>query len=172
MSIKIETDRLILRELQPADVSGMFKLDSDPQVHKFLGNKPVTTIAQSLADIAFIQQQYITNGIGRWAVIEKESNQFVDWSGLKLITETYNGYSNYYDLGYRFIRKFWGKGYATESAQAVLQFGFNVLKLKEIISIADVQNAASIHVLEKLGLEKVNAFDYLGKSHYWLSLKK
>ncbi|WP_316794825.1 GNAT family N-acetyltransferase [Pedobacter agri] len=169
--IIIETERLILRELEETDVEGMFTLDSDAQVHQFLGNKPVSTINQSKADIKFIRAQYIENGIGRWAVIEKESNQFVGWSGLKLIKENINYHCNYYDIGYRFISKFWGKGYATESARAVLEYGFSTLKLNEIIGIADVENQASINVLEKLGLKKINIFEYHGKAHQWLKLK-
>lgn len=172
MSVTIETERLILRELQETDAQGMFDLDSDPAVHQFLGNKPVLTIEQSLADIAYIQQQYIQNGIGRWAVIEKDSNQFVGWSGLKLIKETYNNHCNYYDLGYRFIKKFWGKGYATESAQASMKYGFYTLKLNEIIGIADIENIASIKVLEKLGLQKINIFDYHERAHHWLKVEQ
>ncbi|MCX2473988.1 GNAT family N-acetyltransferase [Pedobacter sp. MC2016-05] len=172
MSVTIETERLILRELEETDAKGMFDLDSDPAVHQFLGNKPVLTIEQSLADIAYIQQQYIESGIGRWAVIEKDSNQFAGWSGLKLIKETYNNHCNYYDLGYRFIKKFWGKGYATESAQASMKYGFDILKLNEIIGIADTENIASIKVLEKLGLQKINIFDYHGRAHHWLKVEQ
>lgn len=56
-----------------------------------------------------IRRQYIENGIGRWAVIDKESNNFVGWSGLKLITAKINNHQNFYDLGYRLIKRYWGR---------------------------------------------------------------
>ncbi len=81
MKIFAETDRLILRELLPTDVAGMFEMDSDPEVHRYLGNKPYSAIEESQANIEFIRRQYIENGIGRWATIEKETNNFVGWAG-------------------------------------------------------------------------------------------
>lgn len=171
MKIFAETERLILRELMPADAKGMFDMNSDPDVHRYLGNKPVKSIEQSIAEIEFIRKQYVENGIGRWAVIEKTSGNFLGWSGLKLITETTNNHINYYDLGYRFSKRFWGKGYATETAMAVIDYGFTELKLNEIIGIADINNLGSIHVLEKVGLKRVSVFDYDGTKHLWMKIE-
>ena len=86
----LETERLILRELLPTDVVGMFELDSDPEVHKYLGNNPVRTIEETREIIKIICQQYLDNGIGRWAAIEKTSGEFIGWSGLKFIREYEN----------------------------------------------------------------------------------
>jgi ribosomal-protein-alanine N-acetyltransferase len=172
MKIFAETARLILRELIPADAKGMFEMDSDPEVHLFLGNKPVQSIEQSKADIEFIRKQYIENSIGRWAVIEKATGNFIGWSGLKLIKEINNNHSSYYDLGYRFSKRYWGKGYATESAIAARDYGFKVLQLDEIIGIADINNLGSIHVLEKAGLKRISIFDYQGIKHHWLKIEK
>lgn len=172
MKIFAETERLILRELLPEDAAGMFEMDGDPEVHIFLGNKPVQSIEQSKADIEFIRKQYIDNGIGRWAVIEKESNNFIGWAGLKFIKETTNKHVNYYDLGYRFSRRFWGKGYATEAATAARDYGFNEIKLNEIIGIADINNLGSIHVLKKVGLKKISVFEHHGITHRWMKVEK
>lgn len=171
MKICAETERLILRELIPDDAEGMFELNNDPDVHRYLGNKPVTSVEQSIAEIEFIRKQYVEKGIGRWAVIEKTSGNFLGWSGLKLITETTNNHINYYDLGYRFSKRFWGKGYATETAMAVIDYGFTELKLNEIIGIADINNLGSIHVLEKVGLKRVSVFDYDGTKHVWMKIE-
>lgn len=171
MEIFAETERLILRELLPTDAAGMFEMDGDPEVHLYLGNKPFSTLEESQANIEFIRRQYVENGIGRWAVIEKKSNNFVGWAGLKLITETTNNRINYYDLGYRFSKKHWGKGYATESASAARDYAFNTLKLPEIIGIADTQNLGSIHVLEKVGLKRISLFDYQNIKHHWMEMK-
>ena len=113
MKIFAETERLILREILPTDVEGMYELDSDPEVHKYLGNKPVTSREQTVDVIHFIRQQYVDNGIGRCAIIDKKSNEFIGWTGLKLVTYKTNHHTNYYDLDYRLIKKYWGKGIAT-----------------------------------------------------------
>ncbi|WP_029277447.1 GNAT family N-acetyltransferase [Pedobacter borealis] len=172
MKIFTETDRLILRELLPTDAQGMFEMDGDPEVHLYLGNNPVKSIEQSIAEIEFIRKQYIENGIGRWAVIEKATGKFVGWSGLKLIKESTNNHINYYDLGYRFSKRFWGKGYATETAMAARDYGFNELNLHEIIGIADIDNLGSIHVLEKVGLKRISIFDYHDIKHHWMKIEK
>ncbi|SHJ58004.1 Acetyltransferase (GNAT) domain-containing protein [Hymenobacter daecheongensis DSM 21074] len=167
MHIFVETDRLILRELLPTDEAAMFEMDADPEVHRYLGNKPVTTIEQSRALIAFVRQQYVENGIGRWAVVEKQTGAFVGWSGLKLVAGPTNGRTNYHDLGYRFLRRYWGRGYATETAVASVRYGFDVLRLPRICGIADVRNVASNQVLQKAGLRFGNTFDLNGLPHHW-----
>lgn len=149
----------------------MFEMDSDPEVHLYLGNKPYTSIEQSKENIEFIRRQYVENGIGRWAVVEKASQNFIGWAGLKLITEPINSRINYYDLGYRFAKKYWGKGYATESAIASRDYAFNTLKLPEVIGIADINNLGSIHILEKTGLKRISLFDYQDIKHHWMEMK-
>lgn len=69
MKFYIETERLILRDILPTDEEAFFEMDSNPEVHKYLGNKPTTNILQTREMIENINQQYIDNGIGRWAVI-------------------------------------------------------------------------------------------------------
>lgn len=170
MRTSLETERLLLRELLPTDDVGMFELDSNPQVHIYLGNKPVTSIEQVREAIANIRQQYLENGIGRWAVILKETNEFIGWSGLKL-EKNVNGYETFYDLGYRFIQKHWGKGYAYETAKAFVDFGFNDMKLEKINAYADFDNLASRRVLEKIGMHFVNAFDDEGTQEAWYEIK-
>lgn len=172
MKIFTETDRLLLREVVPTDQDGFFELDTDPDVHTYLGNKPITTIDQAQEAVQFIRQQYIDHGIGRWAVIEKESNAFVGWSGLKLITAPINGLSNYHDLGYRFVKSSWGKGYATEAALATIHYGFTTLKLDKICAIADIQNQASNRILSKIGLQRTDEFEYENTPHYFYKITR
>lgn len=97
VKIFAETERLILREILPSDVEGMFELDSDPEVHKYLGNQPVIEREQIADVINFIRQQYIDNGIGRWAIIDKKQ-LFYCWAGLKFVTDLTNNHQNYFDL--------------------------------------------------------------------------
>ncbi|MDC7999607.1 GNAT family N-acetyltransferase [Aequorivita todarodis] len=172
MKIHIETDRLLMRDLMDEDAHGMFAMDSDAEVHTFLGNKPISTLEESQKMIDSIKQQYIENGIGRWAVVEKRSGNFVGWSGFKFVTDVVNGRTQYYDLGYRFLRKYWGKGYASETAIASLNHGFGELGFEEIVGIADVANTASNTILQKVGLIKRNEFIYDGTLHNFYSLTK
>ena len=72
MNIKLETERLILREIVLSDAEEMFKLDSNPNVNTYLGNNPVKTIDESLTLINNLRNQYKKNGIGRFAVVLKE----------------------------------------------------------------------------------------------------
>lgn len=171
MNTIIETERLIIRELLPEDEAGMFELDSDPEVHKYLGNKPIKHIDEARRVIELIRLQYETNGIGRWAMLEKSSGNFIGWTGLKLITIPINGHVNYYDLGYRMIKRYWGKGYATESAIASRDYAFNVLKTDKVYGMADIANTASCNVLQKTGLVYQHDFEYDGAPHAWFEME-
>ncbi len=159
MVFHIETERLILRELRLTDLDGMFELDSDPEVHKYLGNKPVKTKAESQKILQSVLNQYEERGIGRWAAIEKVSGEFIGWSGIRLNTEyNMNGYAKYYDVGYRFIKRYWGKGYATESGRAAVNYAFNTLNLSELYATTEINNQASHKALLKIGLSYIEDF--------------
>lgn len=167
----IETDRLYFREILESDANSILELDSDPAVHQYLGNHPIKDIFEARNSIQFIRRQYVDNGIGRLAMVEKETNNFVGWGGFKLITDLVNGHHNYHDLGYRLIKKYWGKGYATESSQAAIEFGFKKLNFAVIYAIADTNNIPSKKVLEKCGFNCMATFDHDGIAHYWFELK-
>ena len=172
MKIFVETERLILRELLPSDLEGMFELDSDPRVHRFLGEKPVKSIEESEKIIAYVREQYEQRGIGRWAAIEKSSGDFIGWSGLKLNTTPLNGKTNFYDIGYRLIPRYWGKGYATESARPALDYGFQTLNLKVIYGAALIDNHASNRILKKLGLTYIENFEFEGETACWYAKER
>jgi ribosomal-protein-alanine N-acetyltransferase len=141
----IETNRLVLRELDRNDSEFLYNLNLDPEVLKYTGDLPFSSIVDA-ENFLINYSDYRKTGFGRWAVILKETEAFIGWCGLKLNEE------NLVDIGFRFFKKEWGKGYATESAKAVLDYGFNILKLKEIIGRASKDNISSIRVLEKLNM--------------------
>ncbi len=170
MKTSIVTERLVLREILPEDAIGMYELYSDPEVFTHLSEKPVDSIEEAIRVINYIRQQYTDNGIGRWAIIEKRTNSFIGWSGLKLNTETLNNHSGFYDIGYRLIKRYWGYGYATESARAVLDFGFEQLKLKEMYGFVHIENTSSIKILQKIGLKFIEEFEYKGIPHHWFKI--
>ncbi|WP_179354429.1 GNAT family N-acetyltransferase [Winogradskyella vidalii] len=167
----IETERLFLRPVLETDVQDFFELDSNPKVHIFLENKPVKTLIESEAMVASILQQYKTYGLGRLVLIDKVTNGFIGWSGLKYEENLRKEFS-YYDLGYRLKEQFWGKGYATEAAIASLNYGFSILKLQEIGAAADVNHIASNSILNKIGMPFIETFEYKGELCNWYNLKK
>ena len=162
MEIFIETERLFIRELLAEDAAGMFEMDSDPEVHRYVGSKHLTNIDESRDVIDFVRKQYVADGIGRWAIIEKATNEFVGWTGFKLMREKVNGHVNHYDFGYRLMRRKWGFGFATESGAAALLYGLETLKLAPVFAMTDVDNTASRRVLEKLGFRLAEIFHYDG----------
>lgn len=172
MKIFIETERLILREVLPTDVDGLFELDADPEVHRYLGNKPVTDKAQILTVIKLIRQQYVDYGIGRWAIIDKQTGRFVGWAGLKFVTELTNNHIYYYDLGYRLLKRYWGQGIATQTAIASLNYAFDNLNTTEVYAMADCENGGSNKILKKAGLNLVETFDLGGIKHNWYKIDK
>ncbi|MEC4048707.1 GNAT family N-acetyltransferase [Flavobacterium sp. SUN046] len=152
MDLIITTERLILRQLLPSDAEAMFEMDRNPNVHKYLWNKPVETIEEITEIIENIRKQYLDNGIGRFAIVVKDTNEFVGWAGIKFITEPENGHVNFYDFGYRLNEKHWGKGYASEASYAWLAYGFNQMNIKIMYAAAHSDNGASNRILQKIGM--------------------
>ncbi|WP_417366259.1 GNAT family N-acetyltransferase [Flavobacterium beibuense] len=164
-----ETQRLLFRELELTDAETMFEMDSDPDVHLYLGNNPVKNIDEVKFVIENLQWQYKTFGMGRMAVVLKETNEFIGWAGFKR-ERNVNGHEVFCDLGYRFLKKHWGKGYASESAKAFVEHGFTVMKLEKINAYADAVHTASRKVLEKVGLQYIETFDLDGVEEVWYEM--
>jgi len=152
MKIILETDRLYLREFIDTDGFHFYHLNNDEDVVKYTGNKPFKTLEEAI-DFIKNYSDYKRNGYGRWAVCLKETNEFLGWCGLKYE-------NNEIDLGFRFYKKYWGMGYATESASACVSYGFSKLNLKEIVGRAYIENVASIKVLKKCNFKFEKQFLY------------
>lgn len=172
MRILLETERLILRELAYTDENDLFEMDSDPEVHLYIENNPVKSIDEIQEAIKMLKRQYEERGIARWAVVDKLTNECIGWSGLKYFNQPINNHNNFYELGYRFKKKHWGKGFATESSIAILDYGFKNLGVDTIFAIADPKNLNSKKVLTKLGFNFQETFDYEGAPTDWFELKK
>lgn len=143
MNVIIETDRLLLRTFTIEDAAMIYQLNLDPV-------KDVNHAKEILEKT--ILPQYALYNHGRWAVhvksgLDPVATGFIGWCGLKTRPEM-----NEVDLGYRFMKNTWGKGYATEAANASLRHGFERLGLKRIVGRALPGNLASIRVLEKCGM--------------------
>lgn len=151
----LETERLLLRELTVDDAENFYDLNLNPNVIRYTRDSAFANINEAKR---FLENyaDYKENGFGRWAVICKSDNKFIGWCGLK-----YSEDSNETDIGFRFFEECWNKGFATESAEACIHYGFEKLNLKRIIGRAMSENTASIKVLQKIGLsfEKEFIFD-------------
>jgi [ribosomal protein S5]-alanine N-acetyltransferase len=149
----IETPRLILREYTPEDAADILRLNSDAGLLRFAGKKPTVSLDKALAQIAVFQQQYAENGYGCWAVILKSTGEHVGYCGLKYRNAEADPRRDFTDIGYRFERKHWKSGLATEAARACLEFGFEQLHLERVVGCAPVENRPSIRILERIGLK-------------------
>jgi ribosomal-protein-alanine N-acetyltransferase len=150
----IETERLYLREMTVEDAENLYLLNLDTEVIKYTGDKSFENIENAKI---FLQKydHYEKYGFGRWAVLHKENHDFLGWCGLKYTVEL-----DEVDIGFRFLKQHWNKGYATESARAALNFGFDKYELTTIVGRAMLENLASIKVLEKLGLKYVKSQNF------------
>ncbi|MBK7678441.1 MAG: GNAT family N-acetyltransferase [Chitinophagaceae bacterium] len=150
MNIIIETERLLLRTFTADDALLIYELNLDPEVTRYTGD-PIRDLhhAQLVLEQAILPQ-YALNNYGRWAVHLKSGMDFIGWCGLKNRPEKQE-----IDLGYRFMRNAWGKGYATEAAYACLRYGFEKLHLQRIVGRAMPHNTGSIRVLEKCGMRYI-----------------
>lgn len=151
MNIIIETDRLLLRTFTMEDAPLIYELNMDPDVTQYTGD-PIRdeSHAQEVLEQAILPQYALYNH-GRWAVHTKPGLEFIGWCGLKTRPER----GNEIDLGYRFFKHAWGKGYATEAAFACLKYGFEKLGLHRIVGRAMPGNMASLRVLEKCGMHYI-----------------
>jgi len=147
MNVIIETDRLLLRTFTIEDAPLIYNLNLDPEVIRYTLD-PIRDIEHAREVLEkTILPQYALYNHGRWAVHTKQGMEFIGWCGLKARPER-----NEIDLGYRFIKSAWGKGYATEAAYACIQYGFEKLRLQRIIGRAMPGNKESLRVLEKCGM--------------------
>ena len=159
MKVILETDRLFLREYVEEDAEAFFKLNSDPEVLRFVPDKRLLNVEQArqiLVDHPIAD--YRKYGFGRGACILKSTGEQIGFAGLKYLEEL-----GQVDVAFRLIRTHWGLGLATEAALASVRFGFADLAFKSIIGLVIPENIASVRVLEKTGLRYAEPSDVLGK---------
>ncbi len=145
----IETERLIIRPFKLEDVESAYQLNLDPEVSRYTSDGGVVAKAEIERRIVEdVLGDYQKHGFGRLAVELKGEGKFIGFTGLKYLEDL-----GEVDLGYRFMRPYWGRGIATESGSACLELGFNILGLDRIIAMVIPENVGSIRVLDKLGFQ-------------------
>ena len=150
MNVVIETKRLLLRIFSIEDAPLIYELNHDPDVIRYTYD-PIKDLEHARQVLEkTILPQYVLYNHGRWAVHLKTRLEFLGWCGLKAKPDR-----DEIDLGYRFKKEYWGKGYATEAALACIKYGFEKLYLKRIIGRAVPENRMSLNVLKKCGMRFV-----------------
>lgn len=151
------TERLILRPPRPEDLASLFAIYGDPATNQFNPAGPLRELEQAQGMLDKWLLHWAAKGYGQWAIATREVPEDVIGFGgldarLYLDTERLN-------LGYRFGVNAWGQGFATEMAQAALDFGFAKLEVVEIFALVRPAHLASIKVLERVGMQRFDTLD-------------
>ncbi len=149
MSVVLRTDRLLLRPFEESDLPSVHRYASDPTVVNFVEWGP-NTEEESAAFIRRAAARVREEPCLKYelAVVLISEDELIGGCGLRIRSES-NGEA---EVGYCLNRKYWGRGYATETALALLRFGFDELKLHRIYAVCDSENKASARVLSKIGM--------------------
>jgi RimJ/RimL family protein N-acetyltransferase len=154
----LHSERLELRRFSGADLGPLLVAFGDPQVMRFIGaeRKPLTgdgvKVLMRTAD-----GHWADHGFGLLAVVDRSTGRVVGEAGLQLLEGGPD-----VELGYTLSRAAWGRGYATEAASAVLRWAFVGLGLERVVAVADPANAASLRVLDKIGMRRLGRRDCYG----------
>ena len=151
----LETKRLILRKLEISDGDDLVMILTNPNVYRYLGGGQGITEERARQWPSIFNQRWLDNGYGVFGVVEKNSNKLIGYCGFAPMKDGQ-------ELLYGYCQAVWGKGYATEAGQAVLEyarinFDFDWSK---IYAISWPQNKGSINLLTKLGFKHIGQAEY------------
>lgn len=146
---RLESERLVLRAWRQDDVAELARINKDPQVMAFAPR--TMTEPETKQAILGLQQGLLQNGYGFWACELKAEQKLIGMMGL-LNTAFEAFFTPCVEIGWHLDHAHWGKGYATEAARCALRFGFDQLKLAEVVSHTSKSNQKSIAVMKRLGM--------------------
>ncbi len=147
----LETERLILRIWKKEDADPYYSINQDPKVIEFL--RGPLTIEEVNDFIQAVNDHGDKYGYMLWASELKKTGELIGFIGLNY-TKFESHFTPAVEVGWRLGSQYWGKGYATEGAEASLNYGFNQCNLKEIVSFTVPTNIRSISVMEKIGMKR------------------
>jgi len=155
--VELTTARLKLRAWRDEDLAPFAAMNADPRVREFFPS--TLTGDESAASAASIVAHWNEHGFGLWAVEVPGAAPFVGFVGLS-IPPFHAHFTPCVEVGWRLAVPYWNRGYATEGGRAALTFGFDVLKLQEIVSMTTEGNVRSRRVMERLGMHRDPADDF------------
>lgn len=153
----LETEHLILRPFTAGDVDAAFRWFGDAEVMRFTPTGPDRSLDETARRLATYQEHQETHGFSKWLVQERRSGEAIGDSGLLVLPESGN-----IDLGFRFLQRFWGLGFATEVAIAWIRVAVSQLGLKRLTAFAHPENVASLKVLDKVGFHRFGSERVMG----------
>ena len=146
-----QTDRLLIRPRSMTDLGACLAMDRDPSVTRFIPGPWSDPTAHRAFVIARMEQAY-PDGLGYWSVLERtEPDAFLGW----VLLIPHQDMPGEIEIGWRFRRESWGRGFASEAAKPVLRHAFATVGVDAVVADIDPLNAASLRVAEKLGLSIV-----------------
>ncbi len=146
----LASDRLLLRQITPADVNEIFALRSNTDVMKYVARPLCKNLDEAMALINMIEQKLRTNEGINWAITIKGSNTLIGFIGhYRIKWEHYRS-----EIGYMVSPEFQGKGIISEAVKLIVDYGFNEMKMHSLEAVIDPDNIASARVLEKNGFIK------------------
>jgi ribosomal-protein-alanine N-acetyltransferase len=153
--VKIETARLRIRELTPADAEGLFPIYASAEVRRFIGGQPTQSIEEQRVQLAATleRQSRERPGYGRWAIERLADGLVVGVVILKHLPDGEGRPLAEVEVGWHLGRFAWGNGYATEAARAMLDHARDTLKLPIVYAIVHPENVRSVRVTERLGMK-------------------
>ncbi|HTC65213.1 MAG TPA: GNAT family N-acetyltransferase [Candidatus Saccharimonadales bacterium] len=155
----ITTDRLLLRPWKDEDFQPFAEMNADPRVREFFPS--VLTHEKSDAEIRHIQSAHDRDGFTFFATELISTGEFIGFIGMVTMTFAVPSLAQpAVEIGWRLAQKYWGKGLATEGASAVLRYGFETVKLKEIVAITVPTNVRSRRVMQKIGMKHIPELDF------------
>lgn len=144
----IETERLLLRDLEPEDLDDLAAMFADAEVMRWIGGGGVLGRDVAEGMIERQRRHYADRGWGQWATVERATGRMIGVCGLILWSSM--GGSEELEVAYLLARDAWGKGFATEAATAIRDYGVAIRP--DLVSLVYPDNAASINVARKLGM--------------------
>jgi ribosomal-protein-alanine N-acetyltransferase len=145
----LTTERLGLRRFMPDDLEWLAALYRDPDVTRYLGGTKNRSEVQELMNVRILRYYDEHPDLGLWMTVERSTTERV---GFHLLNHIQG--ESLIQIGFGLIKSAWGRGIGTEMAAAVLRYGFVDLALPRIVAIANLENRASQHVLQKIGLHR------------------
>jgi RimJ/RimL family protein N-acetyltransferase len=149
--IIIETKRLILRTWKTKDAQPFFQINQDPKVIEFLRGPLTRDQVKDFISAQNAQQK--KHGYSLFATELKATGELIGFIGLNY-TDWPAPFTPAVEIGWRLGSQFWGQGYATEGAKAVMDFAFNKIGLEKIVSFTVPANKRSIKIMEKTGMKR------------------
>jgi RimJ/RimL family protein N-acetyltransferase len=146
---ELRTERLLLRPWRESDRLPFQQINADPRVMEFFPEPLTAEASDALFDRA--REHFNRHGFGPFAVELLENHSFIGFIGLSIPAFDAH-FMPAIEIGWRLTFECWGKGLATEGAHAVLRYGFETLRLEEVVSFTVPANIRSRRVMEKLGM--------------------